>query len=428
MLVDMSISKLQDILSLDECLQIVRNDLDTKLIKEIKIINYEIKKADDLCGFMGEYFKLIIKAQIELLQDNGQSVKIFNYFIKSQPIFNELQRIHCESKGVFRKESGIYKNILPNLQRYAKKELFAKCYLAKEDLIVLEDLMQSGKCIRHLKSNEYNENYYKLVLQYLAELHVASMSWELRDKINIQKDFSHILFELDLTVTNDWFCTGVKSILFLAQKHPQFQYSAAQDFIKEKLYDLLENLEEFINASASTQNVFCHRDVWGENIFFQYDEKYTNEAIGCRIVDFSSARYCPPAIDVLYFLYNNLPLNAERCELLKILLDFYYNSLSGLARNMHLKLETYTRKHFDEDCQRALLPVLVQRAICEPLMKLPEGWAQKMRREESETYDYYMNVDRTEMFLRVSQLDENYEDLILKPIQEIMTYFGFKGQ
>ncbi|KAL9930925.1 uncharacterized protein ACN427_000159 [Glossina fuscipes fuscipes] len=424
----MSISKLQDILSLDECLQIVSNDLDTKLIKEIKIINYDIKAADDLCGFMGEYFRLIVKAQI-IINASEYSEKIFNYFIKSLPICNKLQRLHCESIGVLRKESGIYKNILPNLQRYASKQLFAKCYLARDDLVVLEDLMQTDKCIRHLKSNEYNEKYYKLVLQYLAQLHVASMCWELRDKIDIQKDFGHILYEFELTVTNEWFRTGVRSILFLAQKHPQYQYKIAQDFIKEKLCELLENLDEFINASSSLQNVFCHRDVWGENIFFQYDDKCTSEPITCLLVDFSSARYCPPAIDILYFLYNNLSSNVEeRVELLKILLDFYYKSLSEFARNLNLNLDTYTCKHFDEDCQRALLPVLVQRAICEPLMKLPEGWAQKMRDEESATYDHYMNVDRTEMFLRVSQLDKNYWNLILKPIQEIMEYFGFQGQ
>ncbi|KAM7352956.1 uncharacterized protein ACRADG_005288 [Cochliomyia hominivorax] len=183
-------------------------------------------------------------------------------------------------------------------------------------------------------------------------------------------------------------------------------------------------MKDFTEPSENWHNVLCHRDSWDRNIFWELNA--AKEPIACRIVDFQLTRYSPPAIDVLYFLYNNFERPQQRSELLKDLLEFYYQSLREHLKRLELPEDLITREEFEQDCQRALLPILTLRAICEPLMKLPKGWSQNMREKEPETFDRYMNLDRKDMFKRVSALDSTYMDKVFLPIQELLEYFDFK--
>lgn len=186
-------------------------------------------------------------------------------------------------------------------------------------------------------------------------------------------------------------------------------------------------MKEFADPSQHLRNVLCHRDSWNGNIFWEYD-KESQEPVGCRMVDFQLMRYSPPALDVLNFLYNNFDDRRRRDQEIPELLKYYHNSLRMELKRLKLPEDLITVEEFQEDCQKALLPVLTLKAICVPLLKLPQGWAAQMRAGEPEKFDGYMNSDRTEMFERVSETDSSYRDKILLPIQEIMEYFDFKPQ
>lgn len=217
---------------------------------------------------------------------------------------------------------------------------------------------------------------------------------------------------------------NLQAILYFAQSHPHYQYKDAQDFIKNELKLILENIKDYTEPSATLRNVFCHRDSWDRNIFWELNS--SGEPIACRIVDFQLARYSPPAIDVLFFLYNNFESPLQRFKLLKDLLAYYHQSLKAALKYLDLPENLISEEEFHLDCRRALLPVLILRAICEPLMKLPKGWAQTVRSTEQENFDRYMNVDRTEMIERVAKIDATYLNKVLFSIQEILEYFDFK--
>lgn len=139
-----------------------------------------------------------------------------SYFIKTLPVDNELYRDECERKGFFRKESGIYKYILPSIQKYAQKPLYPKAYLTRRDILVLEDLSLPEKKLKQMQPNEpYTIKHYQLFLKHLAELHAASLAWELEDEINIGQKFKSYLPEIQLTNTNEWYTTGIKVNFFL---------------------------------------------------------------------------------------------------------------------------------------------------------------------------------------------------------------------
>ncbi|TMW50695.1 hypothetical protein DOY81_004219 [Sarcophaga bullata] len=405
-----------------ECCEIIRKDFNSKDSKRIKLKTYQIKKcSNELVGFMGDYYKL----ETELEQEGACVTIKRSYFIKTLPIGNELYRDECERKGFFVKESAIYRDILPQIQKYASKPLYPQAFLTRKDLVVLEDFSQPDKNLKQMQDGEmYTLKHYQLFLEHLAELHAASLAWEAKEGVAIGQQFKNSLFELQLTNTNEWYTAGAKAILYCAQNHPQYQYQKAQDFIKLELKNILNNIQDYTEPSATLRNVFCHRDSWDRNIFWELNS--SGEPVACRIVDFQLTRYSPPAIDVLFFLYNNIESPLKRSKLLKDLLTHYHQSLKAALKRKNLPENLITEDEFQIDCQRALLPVLVLRAICEPLMKLPKGWAQTVRFAEQENFDRYMNVDRTEMIERVAKIDATYLEKVLFTVQEIMEYFDLK--
>lgn len=133
------------------------------------------------------------------------------YFVKSVPITNPVYRDECERKGFFRKESGIYARILPHIQTYADCPLFPKCYLARTDLLVLEDFSIPAKGLKQLSDHEeYSQKHYQMFLKHLSKLHAASLAWETEESITIGSAFKDILFEMQLTSKNEWYITGIK--------------------------------------------------------------------------------------------------------------------------------------------------------------------------------------------------------------------------
>lgn len=127
------------------------------------------------------------------------------------PLNDELFRDECERKGFFVKESFIYQNILPNIQRYCRQPLYPKAYLTRKDLMVLEDFSLPEKHLQQLELHSvYTEKHFQLFLKHLAQLHAASLAWEIRENVNIVEQFGSMLYELQLINSNEWYITGIK--------------------------------------------------------------------------------------------------------------------------------------------------------------------------------------------------------------------------
>ncbi|XP_061399000.1 uncharacterized protein LOC133334684 [Musca vetustissima] len=405
-----------EILNKNDCLTIIKNCLNLLGDNDFELLSYQVvKPSGDLVGFMGEYYKL----HVDIREKNSNALRTLKFFVKSIPVTNEVYRDECERKGFFRKESRIYADILPNLQRYASSDLFPKSYLVRSDILVLEDFSLPEKGFQQLSPADiYTTKHLQLCVQLLARFHAASLAWETKESINIGEKFQDVLIEMQLTAKNEWYITGIKAALYLAQIHPKYQYPEAQEFINGKLYQLFLDMEQFANASTTLRNVLCHRDSWNSNIFWKFNPD-TNEPLECRIVDFQLTRYSPPAIDVLNFLYNNFETSERRDKEVPELLKYYYSTLKEELKQLDLPEDLIPQQEFDEDCRKALLPVLTLRAICVPLFNLPKGWASHMRATEPKKFDEYMNSERTEMFERVSKLDPTYVEKILFPVQTV---------
>ncbi|EDW77872.2 uncharacterized protein Dwil_GK24716 [Drosophila willistoni] len=380
-----------NLLNLDELLLIAQRTLEQK---DVLILDSQLNRgSNDLLGYMGEYYKLNLN-----VQTRGDAIRNYNliYFVKSLPYQNEPQKAECERKGVFPKESLIYAKILPNIQKYGTKKLFPKCYYCRQDVIVLEDL---GQNYRHLNASTDSDSLdcCKLILEHLSELHACSIAWEEKENISIDQLYGEDLNELLLSRDNSWFMTGLKGIIFLAQRHPDYQDEWSQKFIKEKLYDILLKTEEFAKPSKYLRNSFCHRDAWQRNIFFKFPstEDQTSPS-SCCLVDFQLAKYCSPCLDVLFVLY--MVVSAEqRKDVNEDCLEHYFNSLQSHFQRLGLPRDLVTRQRFLDECEQMRLAGLL-------------------------IFDYYLNEDRSGLYLKVIKEQPGYEQIIMTPIKELLEY------
>ncbi|KAM8716795.1 hypothetical protein ACLKA7_003633 [Drosophila subpalustris] len=393
------------LISSDECRRILQAQNGTQLpINEI-----QMEQLTQNVGFLGEYYVLRLISE-PVLPDKR---KLYQSFVKTLPQKNLEYRAECERKGVLKKESGIYRKILPNLQKYANCKLFADCFLARDDLLVLEDLSLNFHQLQG--RDKFLMTHYRLILRHLATLHAASIAWERDGDFSIGDHYKNELFELLLTHKNEWFVTGVKAIIYLAAQHAQFQDCESQSFIKNKLYEILLQAEKLVQPSKKLRNVFCHRDLSMSNIFLNSDLSPEN----CLFVDFGLSTYSPPAIDIHLMLYINSTIEARR-SMYEEVMNYYYNELQARFKILGIPAGEISRDDFESDCKRGHLAGLIMSAICLPLFKMPVELSKKLREEDSIKFDYWMNVERSELLELAMAKDAVYKAEVMSIIAELV--------
>lgn len=75
-----------------------------------------------------------------------------------------------------------------------------------------------------------------------------------------------------------------------------------------------------------------------------------------------------------------------------------------------------------QESQRIRFAVLTMKALTEPQTKMSPEISNRLRTEEPEKFDYYLNCDRSELYVRVMQLQPGYEEAIMAPIVELLDY------
>jgi len=167
--------------------------------------------------------------------------------------------------------------------------------------------------------------------------------------------------------------------------------------------------------------VLCHRDAWDRNILYHFENNSSVLPNACCIVDFQIAKYCSPTLDVLFLLYIVASVEVRK-EIYDECLEHYYNGLESHLNRMGLEKSLITREIFLKESQRTRLAALLIWALTEPQTKMSPSISNRLRSEEPEKFDYYLNVDRSELLLRVMDIQPGYEEIIMSPIRELVDY------
>uniref|UniRef100_A0A1I8NRG7 CHK kinase-like domain-containing protein n=1 Tax=Stomoxys calcitrans TaxID=35570 RepID=A0A1I8NRG7_STOCA len=401
-----------DLVTRQECEQILE-----KILKEENISGelkeYEIVPELSTIGYLGEYFHLHMKYH----RGTETELKHLRLFVKTRPYQNPDMSDFIERSGMLKKESTLYQNLLNELKRLTPNIWCAQCYLVKEDLFVMQNIIDLGYEPLKDSSVFLNKPQIGSILKGLASMHACSVGYEQKNNLKIGEKLKDVLYEVTVSPKVVWYTAGIKAVLAVALKHPLYQAEPLQNFIKSRLPAILDTVYEMVNPSNKYHNVFCHRDVWGGNVFFAKDQPYEK---GAAFVDFQLCRYSPAAIDVLMTLYINIRPQDRRameneCH------ELYYQQFSDELTQMSLKASDFmSYEQFKNSLNDLALFGALYNCIAATILRVPGDYLKDMKLNRPDDFHRYTNVDRTDEVLELVKIDAKFRDYMLECIDDMM--------
>ncbi|KAJ8935739.1 hypothetical protein NQ314_012664 [Rhamnusium bicolor] len=126
-----------------------------------------------------------------------------------------------------------------------------------------------------------------------------------------------------------------------------------------------------------------HGDLWGNNFLYHYGNE-NSEITDCKLIDFQTVKYGPPALDVLQFILTNTR-KSFRDKHQNELLTYYYNYFSSLLTERGFKApEILTESEFKKSCDVFILPAKIQAVVDRSITFMPdETFIEAAKTEES---------------------------------------------
>lgn len=346
MAINEACDKYKKVLSEDEWRQIVTKKLQTT---NFKIVQTSISPlSEDQVGFMGDHLKLEASVEITDQKDGSIRKEDLHFFGKTVPVGNQAFKDYVDGTRSFCKEFYFFSSLISDLKNYyvnngQQSSWTCECYLARLDMVVLENLVVQGYQ-QHDTRSAMDYDHCVIVLKTLASFHAASVIFE----ENQSKTFSgstrkltdiypDIFFETEWVTTeghpgNGLLVSTIRAALNFLKYLPGYENNSEKfKIVREKLPEMLMNLCEYVKPSRIYRNVLTHGDPWTSNMFFRYETD--NVPVEARFVDFQLYRYNPPAADVMCFLCLVTTREFRETNLERLLTTYYENFSAELRRH-----------------------------------------------------------------------------------------------
>ncbi|KAJ8674742.1 hypothetical protein QAD02_010528 [Eretmocerus hayati] len=352
--------------------------------------------SQETLGHWGTY-KLLT---IETCASNESKAQTLTFFVKMTK--------RGDSPLVFDKEAKFHHDLAPlMLQNYRSEPWAPKCFLARDDLLVMEDLKSQGFKI---VSNPLSIEQMRSAVATIARLHSCS--------ILLVSDIDKLLSRLDQTFLEGgtwesmdssralWLKVGMRTTEYIAS-----ELSLDSDCIS-KAYDMdLEKLE----PKDGEPNALSHRDLWPNNIMFR--EK--NGKTDCRLVDFQLSTFTSYVVDLLEFIYINADKSTREIYETELIIHYHEKLMEQLKRHDYqgkeIPLEKVQRDYDDKK-----VCGLVGAVQCLPISLLNKELSSEFSKPGN--FEYHSRVDRTEFVKKVMRVDESYRRRIEGAVRDLVEY------
>lgn len=414
-------NSLNDLLNLAEIEEILSNSGQTG--SKVKTYNVSVL-GGAVVGFLGEHLHLNVDLE------NGTTHR---FFLKTLPIFNQIKRKYIEKQGFFFKEATLYQEIFCDMPDVIENIRWRpQCYLTRQDLLVLQDISLESFTNAPPRFN-FERSHVQLVLESLAVLHALSIKVEVERGINLGEKYSSTgLFEVSVSPDNIWFSVGLKTleaVAINATKYSEIHKEKITSCFLKKLHAVFDLTK---NIPSKFYSTICHRDVWNNNLMFQFE---TNEdgtpdywrPRTCILIDFQISRYMPPGADVLMCLVM-LQRRIVRCKDYQSNLKYYFTIFSQLLDAFNIDVNKYVSfELLVESCQYYRLLALILKGIFLTMTHLPEGEMDKIH-NDAEEYHRFVTVDRNDYVLRYIREDKVFSDWMVETVEELIEITLFEEE
>ncbi|XP_020708191.1 uncharacterized protein LOC105686686 [Athalia rosae] len=366
-----------------------------------KLISFAIQPySDEKLGFLASHKQLKVK----YVNSDSSEEKTKIYFVKAVPHEVPTQAEYvCETK-IFIKEVLFFNYIVPELEKsYLGERWSPKCYLAHNEVIVLEDLGSTGFSMRE---KLFDEESINAALAALARMHAASIGAEARLGKPLNELFPEAFQETGFQEYGKqfmWYTAGVKVAVAVAE-----QLGLDPSLIPKTCQEVFEANK----PSRSLQNVVSHADPWSNNFMFKNGKPPL-----CYVVDFQLVRYSPPGYDIAMLLYltASQKLRETRGE---AMVRHYYSVLCETLAMYNPPIEPPSFSSILKGMEEQKLGALVTAMIYLPTVLL-DGALGAQVMNNPVTYAKYVYTDRRDVVLTNMKHDIMYDTRIKEVVTEL---------
>ncbi|XP_022115853.2 uncharacterized protein LOC110993782 [Pieris rapae] len=310
-------------------------------IRNIQEFSYHVDYLNGN-GYIANIFRVIL---IE-----NESDKRINVIVKTlintarKELFSEL---HCREVKAYTQIINKFLSIQNDIKESRRLILPTCIYSSIEkgnELLIFEDLLVNGFTV-NIATDKLSFRCVGKIFSELAKFHGLSFVFkknntELYD--NLAEDFNDLVFQysfLNKSQLKDYFLDSFEMSL---NDLENIEIKNKLENIKPKLLRLLQSY-----VKPKQINVFCHGDIWINNILFKQSDGETKLCF----LDFQTLRFANPATDIIYFLY--ICTDSEFRSLhLDELIKIYYDSLKGFLNLFDIDVNSlYTENKLRDDIE-----------------------------------------------------------------------------
>lgn len=296
-----------------------------------------------------------------------------------------------------------------------------KAYLYTDTMIVMPDLAPEGYTMQpYLETLDLP--HLLVSAAAIARFHAAFTNYETKKIIKTKQvqDFAEMygsLLEEPAFCDTPWMRASAKLSANLIKAFSTKPYRNMPD-LESKFHKMYMVACGRVVYRKDTVNVLIHKDLWVNNIMFKHDNGTPTNAM---ILDYQLVRHVPPAVDVMTFIYLTTS-RSFRADYEQSICDHYYSVYcDNLDKDSKDRIADlgYDRKSFLSWCEQVRMFGLLEAASIHPFI-LMEPKQAKVVFDDPDTYERYINEDRTEPVLEYAATCRQYRERCLEVTEEFL--------
>lgn len=294
-------------------------------------------------------------------------------------------------------------------------------------------------------------------------MHASSIRFEHTSGMTVARAFgAAYLGEPSFRSSNQWYVVGMQAAVALAAeacaKRPDRSW--ARRFDGPQLLERLFAVQQLLDVDSPVpeggrryRNVFCHRDLWGNNIMFRYNrsfilipkigsiecmlldlfthryEEATQQPTHAVFIDYQTCRYIPAALDLLQLLYLNTRRAQRTATGERRYLRCYHEALSNeLAGDGIRVADELPWSELLESYEHYRMFGLACALQYQPLIRMPDDRFNVMRLKDPEMYARLSNVKRDDFVLELMRSDAFYGEVLGECVEELLEVVFGEGE
>ncbi|XP_039490762.1 uncharacterized protein LOC120451283 isoform X1 [Drosophila santomea] len=220
-----------------------------------------------------------------------------------------------KSDKLFRNEVQFYNTIMPELLKFQASKTnqdtpvfnaIPKCYSARHDLLIMEDLRERGFQMSDRHKGLSLEETQSVLLQ-VAQLHGLSLAYKFEKPLEFSKLCSMISEGIFCTANTSWYRNYYERLTKNAIQMvsevlpPDSKYVIAMNKFAESSSFFGRMVK--LASAESPLSAICHGDCWVNNFLYHYDPQDPQRVLEVALLDFQLIRYSSIALDIANLLY-----------------------------------------------------------------------------------------------------------------------------